>query len=107
MEAGYLPDIDSTLSSGTGICFDYAAVMASMLRSLGIPTKLTIGYSASVRHAWVDVYIESIGWVEHAVEFNGNEWRFMDPTFASTGGSDPAILEFIGDGENYMVQYIR
>ncbi len=107
VEAGYLPDIDSTLSSGTGICFDYAAVMASMLRSLGIPTKLTIGYSASVRHAWVDVYIESIGWVEHAVEFNGNEWRFMDPTFASTGGSDPAILEFIGDGENYMVQYIR
>ncbi len=107
VEAGYLPDIDSTLSTKTGICFDYAALMASMLRSLGIPTKLTIGYSASVRHAWVDVYIESEGWIEHAVEFNGNEWRYMDPTFASTGSDDPAILEYIGDGKNYIVQYIR
>lgn len=107
VEAGYLPDIDSTLSTKTGICFDYAALMTAMLRSLGIPAKLTIGYSASIRHAWVDVYIESIGWIEHAVEFNGNEWRFLDPTFASTGRDDPAIQEYIGDGTNYMVQYFR
>ena len=73
-----------------------------MLRSLGIPTKLTIGYSASVRHAWVDVYIESEGWIEHAVEFNGNEWRYMDPTFASTGSDDPAILEYIGTAKTIL-----
>ena len=30
---GYLPNVDSVLSSGIGICFDYAAVMATMLRT--------------------------------------------------------------------------
>lgn len=105
--SSYLPDVDDTLSTRTGICFDYASLMAAMLRSLGIPTKLDIGYSASIRHAWVDVYIESIGWVEHAVEFNGAEWKLMDPTFASTGKDDPEIASYIGDGENYTVQYIR
>lgn len=107
VQSNYLPDVDSTLKTGTGICFDYASLMAAMLRSLGIPTKLEIGYSASIRHAWVDVYIESVGWVEHAVEFNGDEWKLMDPTFASTGKDDPAMADYIGDGENYTVQYIR
>lgn len=41
---GYVPDIDDTLSSKKGICFDYAALMTSMLRSQNIPTKLEVGY---------------------------------------------------------------
>ena len=36
---GYLPVVDETLSSGTGICFDYAALMASMMRTQRIPTS--------------------------------------------------------------------
>ena len=32
VDTGYLPDIDETLRTGTGICFDYAALTASMLR---------------------------------------------------------------------------
>ena len=32
VQSGYLPDVDDVLASQTGICFDYAAVMASMLR---------------------------------------------------------------------------
>lgn len=40
---GYLPNVDSVLSSGIGICFDYAAVMATMLRTQNIPTKLVVG----------------------------------------------------------------
>ena len=31
VEAGYLPDVDDTLSTGTGICFDYAAVMTFLM----------------------------------------------------------------------------
>lgn len=106
---GYLPDIDETLRTGTGICFDYAALTAAMLRSLSIPTRLDIGYSGDVRHAWVDVYIESIGWVKRAVEFNGNEWKMIDPTFAAAAGNEDnqAIDEYIGDSSNYTVQYIR
>jgi len=37
VEAGYLPDIDETLRTGTGICFDYAALLTAMLRSQDIP----------------------------------------------------------------------
>ena len=39
VEAGYLPDVDETLQSGTGICFDYAALTAAMLRSQDIPWR--------------------------------------------------------------------
>ena len=28
VESGYLPDVDETLESGKGICFDYAALNA-------------------------------------------------------------------------------
>lgn len=107
VQTGYLPDIDDTLQTGTGICFDYAALTAAMLRSLSIPARLEIGYSSDVRHAWIDVYIESMGWVENAVEFNGKEWKLMDPTFASAAGSSDAINDYIGNGDNYTLQYVR
>lgn len=106
VSGNYLPDIDETLKTKTGICFDYASLTTAMLRCVGIPSKLTIGYSASVKHAWIDVYIQSRGWVEHAVQFNGDEWKLMDPTFASTG-SDENIQNYIGDGDNYTPEYIR
>lgn len=107
VETGYLPDIDDTLRTRTGICFDYAALTSSMLRSLSIPSRLSIGYSGDIRHAWIDVYIESIGWVKNAVEFNGNEWKMMDPTFASALGSGQNVSDYIGDGSNYVLQYVR
>lgn len=107
VETGYLPDIDETLESGRGICFDYASLTAAMLRSLSIPTRLEIGYSGDIRHAWVDIYIESMGWVENAIEFNGAEWNLMDPTFAAATGDVDLTKEQIGDGSNYAVQYIR
>jgi len=77
-----------------------------MLRSVGIPAKLAIGYTASVRHAWIDVYIQSVGWVERAVEFNGDEWKLMDPTFAAAE-TDQDLQEYIGDGDNYITEYVR
>lgn len=103
----YLPDIDETLNTGTGICFDYAALTAAMLRSLSIPARLDIGYTGDVRHAWITVYIESIGWVERAVEFNGDEWKLMDPTFASAASNADAVRDYIGDGSNYTLLYVR
>lgn len=107
VETGYLPDIDETLRTKTGICFDYAALTVAMLRSLSIPARLNIGYSGDIRHAWVDIYIESIGWVRRAVEFNGNEWEMMDPTFAAAFDDDKLTSDYIGDGENYSLQYVR
>lgn len=107
VQAGYLPDIDETLQTKTGICFDYASLTAAMLRALSIPARLEIGYSSEVRHAWIDVYIESIGWVEHAIEFNGAEWKLMDPTFASAAEDPELVKDYIGDGTNYTLQYVR
>lgn len=107
VETGYLPDIDETLATGTGICFDYAALTVAMLRSLSIPAKLAIGYSGDYLHAWVDVYIESKGWVENAIQFSGEDWTLLDPTLSASGSDSDSIKEYIGDGENYTVLYVR
>lgn len=107
VQPGYLPDIDSTLETGTGICFDYAALTAAMLRSQRIPTKLEIGYSGEVYHSWISVYTEETGWIDKLIEFSGNAWTRMDPTFAAGNDNNRKILKYIGDGSNYTLQYTR
>lgn len=101
---GYVPDIDDTLSSKKGICFDYAALMTSMLRSQNIPTKLEVGYSGDAYHAWISTYIDDKGWVDDIIQFNGNTWQIMDPTLAATNDS-AAVKKYIGDGSHYVVKY--
>ncbi len=101
--SGYLPDVDATLESQSGICFDYAALMASMLRVQKIPTRLEIGYVGEIYHAWISVYIEDMGWVNGIVEFDGNEWEMMDPTFASTSDDPEAFSPESGD---YLCKYV-
>lgn len=101
---GYVPDIDDTLSSKKGICFDYAALMTSMLRSQNIPTKLEVGYSGDAYHAWISTYIDDKGWVDDIIQFNGNTWQIMDPTLAATNDS-AAVKKYVGDGSHYVVKY--
>jgi len=106
VQTDYLPDIDAILASGQGICFDYSALMAAMLRSQGIPTKLVIGYTGDVYHAWISVYSEEEGWLDDVIFFDGHEWRLVDPTFAA-GGSSAAVAQYIGDGTNYVVRFLH
>lgn len=73
VKSGYLPNVDSTLSAKTGICFDYAALMAAMCRAQGIPTRLIIGNTTAGYHAWNEVYLDG--------------WKRYDPTFAAAGQS--------------------
>ncbi|MDS0260827.1 transglutaminase domain-containing protein [Haloarcula sp. S1CR25-12] len=60
-----------------GYCVYFATTMAVMLRTQGIPARMTVGYTPGeevepnrweVRglhsHAWVEVYIEDWGWVQ-------------------------------------------
>lgn len=101
---GYVPDIDDTLSSKKGICFDYAALMTSMLRSQNIPTKLEVGYSGDAYHAWISTYIDDKGWVDDIIQFDGDTWQIMDPTLAATNDS-AAVKKYIGDGSHYVVKY--
>lgn len=101
---GYVPDVDDTLSSKKGICFDYAALMTSMLRSQNIPTKLEVGYSGDAYHAWVSTYIDDKGWVDDIIQFDGDTWQIMDPTLAATNDS-AAVKKYVGDGSHYVVKY--
>ena len=93
------------MASGTGICLDYSAVMASMLRSQGIPTRLEVGYAGTAYHAWISTYITDIGWVNGIIEFDGTNWSLMDPTFAANS-SESALKSFIGNGSNYKTKYV-
>ena len=107
VSTGYLPDIDVTLKTKKGICFDYAAMMTAMLRSQGIPTKLEIGYlTEDVYHSWISVYLEETGWVDNLIEFNGTDWELMDPTVASSSGSQE-VEDMASDETNYIVRYVR
>lgn len=105
VESGYLPNIDDTLASGTGICLDYAAVMASMLRSQRIPTHLEVGYAGQAYHAWISTYIQDVGWVNGIIQFDGESWELMDPTLGASTGSRK-LKKYIGDGDNYVTKYI-
>ena len=67
----YIPVIDNTFKSDSGICYDYASLFAGMLRSENIPTKLVMGRSTNVSeyHAWNEVYFADT-----------NEWLIVDTT---------------------------
>ena len=103
VKSGYMPDPDETLQTGKGICFDYAALAAAMLRSQGIPTKLIFGYVApnDLYHAWNMFYTEESGWVTVSFEVSADSWNRLDLTF-SAGGADSA---FVGDGSHYTDLY--
>ncbi len=104
VKTNYLPNIDNTMKTKKGICFDYASLMAAMLRSQGVPTKLVVGYSGDAYHAWISVYLKEIGWVDDIIEFNGKSWSLMDPTLAANNSSK-SVAKYIGDGNNYTVKY--
>lgn len=105
VQSGYLPVLDTVLQTETGICFDYAALMAAMLRSQEVPCKLVVGYAGSTYHAWISVWTEENGWVDGVIFFDGHMWKRMDPTFASSQSRSEEIMEFIEHG-SYTVKYL-
>jgi len=106
VQSGYVPNLDTVWNRKQGICFDYAALVTAMLRSQGIPTRLVVGYTGQVYHAWISVWTEDSGWVEGVIFFDGRTWKLMDPTFASSGNSSASIMQFIGDGKNYSQRFL-
>ena len=100
--AAYVPNLNSVWSAKKGICLDYAAVMTAMLRTQGIPTKLEAGQATGAGyHAWISVYINGSGWINNIIYFNGNSWKLMDPTFASTGGANYDWAKKVGHAVQY------
>lgn len=105
VSSDYVPNIDEILETRKGICFDYASLMASILRSQRIPTRLEVGYAGDAYHAWITTYIQDIGWINGVIQFDGSDWTLMDPTFAANADS-ATLEEFLGDGNNYTTKYI-
>ncbi len=87
---GYTYSLDPPQGSGhpldlflsrtkTGYCEYFASAMALMLRSLGVPSRVVVGYVGgdynptggyylvrqSSAHAWVEAYIEGRGWIRY------------------------------------------
>lgn len=87
-DQSFIRDPDAILARGTGICLDYAVLMAAMLRSQGIPTKVVYGSVETMAggyHAWNMAYTASRGWFR------------IDTTSEDNGIAD----SFIADDGNY------
>lgn len=82
-----LPVVDTTLATNKGICFDYAALSAAMMRSHGIPTKVVTGYVDEGYHAWIEVYASEVGWISPQRYFNSEQWNFSDPTYDASSSN--------------------
>ena len=80
------PAVEFLRSYKEGICSHYATSGTMLLRALGFPARYTTGVTArsdgggewqEVRaanaHAWVEVYIESVGWIEVEVTGGGDD----------------------------------
>lgn len=94
VKAGYLPSIDTFYKKKSGICYDFASLMAAMLRSQGIPTKLLMGYRKDIDifHAWNQVYLS-----------DKKKWITIDTTYDAGMGIKDSMIK---SGKDYTIQKI-
>ncbi|MCQ2428973.1 MAG: transglutaminase-like domain-containing protein [Clostridia bacterium] len=92
----------------SGICSHFATAGTALFRAIGIPARYTIGFRTDVKadkwtpvsmlsaHAWVEVYLDGIGWicVEVTAAFNGS---------GSAAGSDEPPPANPYEYEQYIV----
>ena len=64
-DKAYVPSVDGTYASKTGICYDLSSLTAAMLRSVSVPAKVVTGYSKNTiaYHAWNSIFfVTKDGW---------------------------------------------
>ena len=103
----YNPAIDTAahpiiafLVEGEGVCRHYASAATALFRTLGIPARYTIGFAGESvantwvditgkqAHAWVEVYIDGIGWLPIEVTGSGSSSSGSGASgIGGTGGS--------------------
>ena len=82
-----------------GVCRHYASAATLLFRTLGIPARYTIGYVGQTKqdewvdvsnqngHAWVEVYMDAIGWVQLEVTGGGAGGSGGNGSGSGFGGS--------------------
>lgn len=68
--------IENFLEIRTGYCEQFSATMAAMARSLGVPSRVAVGFTPGVlgddgwysvlgknAHAWPEIWFDGVGWV--------------------------------------------
>ena len=97
LETTYVPDIEQIIKDKKGICYDYSAVFAAMLRSQNIPAKLLKGYSSYVNeyHAWNEVYIAE-----------KNSWIVVDTTYDSVMMRNKRSYKMEKDSSKYKASKV-
>lgn len=104
------------LERRSGYCSHYASGLAVLGRALGVPTRMVLGYSASgvqaeadftyevsadQLHAWVEAYIDDVGWVPFDVTPASADDAEADDTDtpAAPGRDDADALLSEGDAD--------
>lgn len=104
------------LERRSGYCSHYASALAVLGRALGVPTRMVLGYSASgvqaeadftyevtadQLHAWVEAYIDDVGWVPFDVTPASTDDADADDTDtpAAPGRDDADALLSEGDAD--------
>jgi transglutaminase-like putative cysteine protease len=106
VQSGYVPNLSDLMRDKKGICFDYAAGMAAMLRSHGIPTKMVHGDANDIFHAWIITYSTETGLINGWIRFDGKSWTLMEPTWAAANGDDnKGFREFVSGGNHTAKLY--
>lgn len=104
-----------------GYCAYYAGATLFMLRSLGIPSRIAVGfmtvdrsdknkgwywYYADQAHAWVQVYFPGLGWLDFDTTV-GNEDAERSPQPDGTPPSQPPVAFFTVDGTVQQVDTVQ
>lgn len=106
VKSGYVPDPDSVLAKRSGICYDYASLMAAMVRSQGIPARLVVGYAAdNIYHAWNEVWTEETGWITPELLLSKKGYNIVDATFYAGSSNKEKIAAYIQNSGNYAALY--
>lgn len=109
--------VDEVLTQRRGVCQDFAHLMLSCLRSLGLPARYVSGYlltepppgqprliGADASHAWVAVFCPGLGWVD----FDPTNNRLADHQYITLGwGNDFADVSpmrgvILGGGQHEL-----
>ncbi len=117
--------IDEALQQRRGVCQDYAHIMTTLLREVGIPCRYISGYvyggtddrhpsRVAATHAWVEALLPGLGWIgfdptnnsvvgtEHITVAIGRDYADVPPTrgvFKGQADTELGVAVHVARGE--------